>query len=112
MLDATKKVRRPASGTRVQPKRLLTYPQITQIDADIITKGPGLYLRDLRDLRANWAVVREGAPLQCPGHSIYVVPNAGGIGNDHRQTTTDEMDTLGGSLPAPDRRLHHESGHR
>jgi hypothetical protein len=28
-------------------------PQITQIDADDITKGPGLYLRYLRHLRAS-----------------------------------------------------------
>jgi hypothetical protein len=29
------------------------FPQITQIDADDITKGPGLYLRYLRHLRAS-----------------------------------------------------------
>jgi len=30
------------------------FPQITQIDADDITKGPGLDLRYLRHLRAKW----------------------------------------------------------
>jgi hypothetical protein len=30
-------------------------PQITQIDADDITKNLGLYLRYLRHLRAKWA---------------------------------------------------------
>jgi len=31
----------------------VVFPQITQIDADFITKGPELYLRHLR---ANWGV--------------------------------------------------------
>jgi len=34
----------------------VVFPQITQIDADFITKGPEPYLRYLRHLRAKWDV--------------------------------------------------------
>jgi len=43
-----------ADGKPVLPKDPIAFPQITQIDADYITKSPGLYLRYLRHLRANW----------------------------------------------------------
>jgi len=36
------------------------FPQITQIDADNVTTGPGFDLRYLRHLRANWVVGRLG----------------------------------------------------
>ena len=44
-----------AKGTAIGYKipRPPDFPQITQIDADTITKSPGLYLRHLRHLRAD-----------------------------------------------------------
>ena len=54
MRDAVKGYATPSVGTPAQPQSTIAFPQITQIDADSITKGPVLYLRDLRDLRANW----------------------------------------------------------
>jgi len=49
-----------ANGKADQPRGSIAFPQITLIDADYITKCPGLYLRYLRHLRADWAGGRVG----------------------------------------------------
>jgi len=57
--DASKLIDRLLAAD-LRPDTSDFFPQITQIDADFVAKGPGLYLRYLRYLRAKWGGLNVG----------------------------------------------------